>query len=397
MRILVVSPFLPHPNADHGGAVYLGTFLAELAQLAQVQVVAFAPEPQTPEPLTNGTGALGAVACHTVPFRRNDQLGPVELLRRRLGLLWLWGPRRQPLLVAKHRSQAFRRLLHQVKTAFRPQLCLVEFAVMAQYLDQLQGPCVLTDHEHGLMPPPTIGSRSFGRRRDKALWASYVRRHYKQADVVQALAQADADRLAALLDRPVRVRPPLVPLPETVVAPERADRRLLFLGDYLHHPNPEAAEFLAGQVMPRVRQRVPDAELWLAGPRAGQRVRALGQQPGVRFLGYEKDLASTLAQVRCLVAPVFSGSGVRIKVLTALAHGLPVVANELGLQGIAAPDGALLRGETADELADACVRFLDSPAAAAAAGAAGRDWARKTLGARSLVEQQLELFRALLS
>jgi glycosyltransferase involved in cell wall biosynthesis len=389
MRILVVSPFEPHPKADHGGAVYLGTFLAELSRHAQVQVVAFAHEPR-PLPLPG-------VPCHTVPFRRNDQLGRLELWRRRLSLLWLWGPRRLPLLVAKHRSGAFRQLLQRVQAEFRPEVCLVEFAIMAQYLDALTGPRVLTDHEQGVMVPPRIGPGTFGPRRDKALWAGYVRRYYKQADVVQALAPQDADRLGALVGRPVGVRPPMAPVPETALAPQHAGQRVAFLGDYLHHPNPEAAAFLAEQVMPRVRQKVPDAELWLLGPRADQRVRALGQLPGVQFRGYVKDLAGTLAQVRCLAAPVFSGSGVRIKVLTALAHGVPVVANELGLQGVSAPDAALGRGETADELAQACVRFLDCAATAAAAGAAGRDWARNTLSAQNLVRQQLDLFRTLLS
>lgn len=389
MRILVVSPFEPHPGADHGGAVYLGTFLAELARHAELTVVAFGHEPRS-EP-------LDGVPCHTVPFRRNDQLTAGELFRRRLRLLWSWGRGRLPLLVAKHRSRAFRNLLHRVCAAFRPQLCLVEFAVMAQYLADLrQLRCVLTDHEHGLALPPKIGPGTWGVRRDQALWGDYVRRYYPQADVVQALARADADRLQAMLEQPVNVRPPLVPVPATPVAPAGTRRRLLFLGDYQHHPNPEAAAFLAREVMPRVLDQVPDAELWLAGPRANDGVQAL-QKPGVRVLGYVDDLAATLAQVRCLVAPVFSGSGVRIKVLTALAHGLPVVANELGLQGVAAPHSALGRGETADELAAACVHFLDSPEAAATAGAAGREWATKNLGAVKVVEQQLQLFRTLVS
>ncbi|MHC4512227.1 MAG: glycosyltransferase [Planctomycetota bacterium] len=390
MRILVVSPFEPHPAADHGGAVYLGAFLAELSRQADVRVVAFAQEPKAP--------ALGGVTSHTVPFRRNDQLGPGALGLRRLRLLWLWGLSRLPLLVAKHRSRAFRELLHRVTLEFRPQLCLVEFAVMAQYLEDLpEQRCVLTDHEHGLAVPPSIGPGSFGRRRDEALWRDYVRRYYRQAEVVQALTQPDADRLAALLERPVGVRPPLVPVPENPVTPASAERRLLFLGDYRHHPNPEAAAFLAHHVMPRVLDKVPDAELWLAGPRAGDEVRALGQHPGVRIVGYVENLQATLAKARCLLAPVFSGSGVRIKVLTALAHGLPVVANELGLQGVTAPHLALGRGEGADELAAACVRFLDSPEAAASAGAAGREWALANLGAARLVEQQLALFQALLS
>ena len=174
--------------------------------------------------------------------------------------------------------------------------------------------------------------------------------------------------------------------------PDRAGPLLLFLGDYQHHPNPEAAAFLAREVMPIVLRTVPDAELWLAGPRADHTVQALGKCAGVRVLGFVDDLRSTLAQVRCVVVPVFSGSGVRIKVLTALAHGLPVVSNQLGLQGIHAPDHATARGESAEELAAACVRFLGSPADAAEAGAAGREWALAHLGADKLVQQQIALF-----
>ena len=149
-----------------------------------------------------------------MPFRRNDQLGAGELLLRRLRLAWSWGPGRLPLLVAKHRSRAFRRLLHRVTAEFRPQLCLVEFAVMAQYLDDLPAErCVLTDHEHGLALPPRIGPGTWGRQRDQALWGDYVRRYYPRARIVQALAQTDADRLQATMERPVSVRPPLVPLP----------------------------------------------------------------------------------------------------------------------------------------------------------------------------------------
>lgn len=389
MRILVVSPFLPHPGADHGGAVYLGAFLAELSRHAEVAVVSFG-EPHSE--------SLGGMSTYTVPFRRNDQLGAAALFLRRLRLLGTWGPGRLPLLVAKHRSRALRRLLQGVATTFRPQVCLVEFAVMAQYLPDLVAcPTVFTDHEHGHAVPAQIGPRSWswGRQRDQALWNDYVKAYYPQADVVQALTRVDADRLRARIGHPVGVRPPLVPLPPTPVTPVHAGHRLLFLGDYRHHPNPEAATFLAREVMPRVREKVADAELWLAGPRAGDEVVSLGQCPGVRVLGRIEDLAPTLAQVRCLVAPVFSGSGVRIKVLTALAHGLPVVANALGLQGVTAPPAAVGRGETAEELAAACVHFLDAPEAAAAAGAAGRDWASQNLGAAAVVVQQLALYRTL--
>ena len=355
------------------------------------------------DPPAHGTAQrLAGIPHHTVPYHHNDQLAWPALLLRRARLAFQWGVQRMPLLPAKHRSRAFRELLKEVAGSFAPDIAMVEFAPMAQYLLDAMGfgegcRTVFTDHEHGEALPPRIGPGGWGRRRDQRLWPHYVRHYYRRADVVQALTKDDADRLSELLNRPVPVRPPVVSLPEAPVAPSPDHHRLLFFGSYQHHPNPEAAAFLAREVLPRVRKEVADAELWLAGTEAGNDVRALGKLSGVSVPGFVEDLPALLAQVRCVVAPVFSGAGVRMKVLTGLAHGLPVVSNALGLSGVDAPADAVLRGETADELAAACVRLLKEPRLAASAGAAGREWALANLGPRNLALQQYRVFEELLS
>jgi glycosyltransferase involved in cell wall biosynthesis len=170
---------------------------------------------------------------------------------------------------------------------------------------------------------------------------------------------------------------------------------MLFFGNYLHHPNPESAIALATEVLPRVRATLDSAELWLAGAQAGPEVLALGELPGVRFLGFVDDLPAVIAQARCLVAPVYSGSGVRTKSLFAMAHGLPIVANQLGLQGMDAPSTTYTTGEGPDELAAACLRFLEDPGLAAKAGAAARDFVRGRFDADEAARRQVERIRAL--
>jgi glycosyltransferase involved in cell wall biosynthesis len=229
------------------------------------------------------------------------------------------------------------------------------------------------------------------------LWRRYVHRYYPLAELLQAINEHDARALAAMLGRAVEVRPPLVMLPEHAVAPRNAGACAVFLGDYGHHPNPEAAKFLAREVWPRVRAERPEARLRLIGPRADRSVLALGQLPGVDVVGFVPELTVALGGARCMVAPVFSGGGSRIKVLTALAHGLPVVANQLALAGIDPPVGATCRAETAPELAKHVLHFLADADAAAMAGAAARRWAETTLDARHLAREQLERFEALLT
>lgn len=393
MRILFLTPFLPDPDARHGGAVYLGTYLQELAQHADVALASLVSQSEQAAGSVVPDGlARVALVAHT-PLR---ELSGINRWRHKLQMAGAWGPGGMPLLAAKHRSASLASRLTELRSEFAPDVVLVEMAVMAQYLELFEGtPTVLTDHEHGAALPAAIAPLGFGQGRDGRLWQRYVKEHYARASVVQALNSDDAEHLASLLGRQVEVRAPIVPLPGTIVAPARAPARALFLGNYLHAPNSEAAIRLTHEVWPRVRARCAEAELWLAGAHAPSAVCALAKQPGVSVLGAVDDLGELFGQVRLLAAPLYSGGGTRMKALTCLAHGLPVVSNRLGLRGVDAPTPAATLGTSADELADAVIDLFDHPDRAAAAGAAGRRWAEENLSAQRLVSSQLDRLVAL--
>jgi glycosyltransferase involved in cell wall biosynthesis len=149
-------------------------------------------------------------------------------------------------------------------------------------------------------------------------------------------------------------------------------------------------------VLPAIRAALPAAELWLAGAN-GDRIAHLAALPGVRCLGYQADLAALFAQVRLLLAPVYSGGGFRMKALTALAHGLPVVTNALGARGCDAPGEFRMVAESPAELAAAALVWLRDGAAAARAGAAAHAWVRTNVSAGAVAASQLERVRELLA
>jgi glycosyltransferase involved in cell wall biosynthesis len=184
-------------------------------------------------------------------------------------------------------------------------------------------------------------------------------------------------------------------VPAIAVKPDRAPPRLLFLGDYRHHPNPEAVRHLASSVLPEVRRTLPAAELLVAGPNQ-DRLADLAAVPGVRLVGFARDLPELLGSVRCLLAPVYSGGGLRTKVLTALAHGLPVVTNALGARGPQVPAPARIVVEDDAGLAAAALRFLREPDLARQAGELAHDWARDRLGPDAVAREQLEAINRLL-
>lgn len=383
MRILVLTPFLPHRRAPHGGGVYLASLAESLAAHAELGLVALVRP-----------GEQASANDHPGPWRWQALLPfaerPAGRGRRghQVRMLWRW--RHLPLVAAKHWHPDMPALLRRAIAEFQPDVAMVELAQMAQYLPFLQGvPTILTDHEAGCPANTTTGLGRWADRRDVRLWHDYAQRHFRQASLVQAVTEEDAVSLRELLDREVLVRPPAFVVPANPVAPERAPARALFLGDYSHQPNREAAEILARDVLPLLRRQSADAELWLAGPHE-DRLGDLASSPGLRVLGFVPDLAELFAEVRVLLAPLWSGGGFRMKALAALAHGLPVVTNELGSRGCSATAPARTVAEGPQALAAATVAMLRSPALAAEAGRAAFAWARANLAGDAVARQQLE-------
>ena len=319
--------------------------------------------------------------------------GSPEGFGHRLRMLARW--RRTPLLAAKHHNPGITDALTRARREFRPDVVLVEMAQMAQYLPSLRGlPTVLTDHEDGRSGNAGTGLGRWADLRDAALWDAYVERTFALADRLQAVTEEDAAALRARLARDVTVRPAALAPPHEACDPGAAPASALFLGDYLHRPNPEAARRLAEEVWPRVRQRCPEAQLLLAGPNAAA-VGDLDRREGVRVLGYVDDLQALLGSARLLLGPLWSGGGFRVKNATALLHGLPLVTNALGARGCAAPPPACVTAETFDGLADAACELLLDARHARAAGAQARAWALTQFSAGSVAAAQLEALRDL--
>jgi glycosyltransferase involved in cell wall biosynthesis len=195
------------------------------------------------------------------------------------------------------------------------------------------------------------------------------------ADLVLAVSEADAAKL-----RGRRADPRVVPNGVDTAAiayrepsPGSA-RTLLFMGPLDYRPNADATRWLVSSVLPAVRRRLPDARLRLVG-RGSERISA----EGVDALGYVPDASVELRRADALLVPMRMGSGIRFKVLEAMASGVPVVSTRLGLAGINAEPGKhALVGSTAGELADATVQILEDRSLARSVAQA----------ARALVEQQ---------
>ena len=129
-----------------------------------------------------------------------------------------------------------------------------------------------------------------------------------------------------------------------------------FVGGFRHTPNVDAMRHFAADILPRLRPRVPDCTLYVIGSNMPDQVKQL-EAPGLVPLGHIPVLADILHRVRCTVAPLRYGAGVKGKVFESFAHGLPCVMSEIAAEGLDLPDDlAWLVARSPEEFAEKMAR-----------------------------------------
>jgi glycosyltransferase involved in cell wall biosynthesis len=153
---------------------------------------------------------------------------------------------------------------------------------------------------------------------------------------------------------------------------EGGSHDIVLAGDFGYAPNMAGAKILRDQVLPAVRQVVPDARLILVGRDRYGQARELQREPDVVVTGEVPDTHPYLCQAGVITVPILHGGGTRYKILEALALALPVVSTPLGAEGLEVRDGEHLLIRDIDQFAEAIVSILLDPAMGQELGHKGR-------------------------
>jgi glycosyltransferase involved in cell wall biosynthesis len=377
MKLLVLSPFPPRRDAPHGGARWVAGLVAQLAGSHRVGLLTLrGPGEQGVEPEIAGlcelVGEIERGSARTSPVRTWRE-------RQRLAMAATGAPG----WAVGFSVRGFAAALDRVVSEWQPDVIHIESVVMAQYAERLDGlPIVVVDHD------PADGSRSMRRFRARVL---------RRANAVVAFTDRDRTAIAALVPTlrieriPLAVDVPLVPLD-----PVGNGRDVTFIGNFMHPPNVDAAERLAGGIFPRIALERPDARLVLVGadPPASLQARASDK---IVVTGQVADIHTFLDAAAVVVAPISSGGGMRVKALEALASGKALVASSLALEGIDVRGGehALVAADDS-AFARAVVGLLDDDARRMALGRAARAWAETHVEWRPVTAAYESLYASLL-
>jgi glycosyltransferase involved in cell wall biosynthesis len=134
---------------------------------------------------------------------------------------------------------------------------------------------------------------------------------------------------------------------------------VLFCGAMDYSPNVDALRWYFGEIHQRLRELVPDLQVWIVGKAPVPEVQAYGQLPGVTVTGGVPDVRPYYRRSWLQIVPLRVGGGTRLKIPECLAMGTPVVSTTIGAQGLdLVHDGDILLADTPADFARETARAL---------------------------------------
>ncbi|MCX7820035.1 MAG: glycosyltransferase [Kiritimatiellae bacterium] len=360
MRLLVLCPELPHARVISGHRIVYERLQRLLARGHEVGVACFADQADQPR-AAEWTGRLLEL----------EILPPPPLTRR-------WAPlpawmRRAPPPFSEWFSPAMCRLVGDMVERSRYEVVIAEFSVMAQvflrnpYLPAVRR--VVSVHEcetvaarrrAELLNYSTAGLLERWRRDRLAVYEFEV---YRAADVITVLTPQERYHV-------LEYAPDL----RTVVIPSGVDTRvfrpaerptpidgIIFTGHFGHEQNRDAVRWFLDRVWPGIRDQHPELFFYVVGPNPPPDIRdSPWRDPRIVVTGEVADVRPYLHRSAVYVCPIRMGSGLRGKVLEAMAAGVPVVATSAAVEGIPVqPGGTCLIADDADVMREQILWLLD--------------------------------------
>jgi polysaccharide biosynthesis protein PslH len=372
MKILLVTPMPPRPQAPGAIPLVLHAQLAGLTPRHDVTLVTVAgPDPDEWAALDR----LCASGIDVQAVRRAEPHSIQRWKRRwRLGSAWLRG--RHPWRTIWFWEPGVQQILDHL-LATRPfDLVMVEDNAMGIYRYRTQAPIVFTEYEVRRPRPVNWRGWSYGHPIKWALseadwyrWPRYQRAVWRRFDRIQVFTQRDAAAVRSIapeLAGRIRVNPFSVELPAEADPGREEDGSIIFVGNFTHPPNVDAALWLGHEIMPLLRARCPGIRLTIVGIYPPEPVQALACDD-ITVTGRVPEIEPFLECAAVVLAPIRTGGGQRMKVLHSMALGKAVVTTSRGAEGLAVnrhkPKPPLAIAESAEEIASATAALL------AAAGA----------------------------
>jgi O-antigen biosynthesis protein len=386
-RILWLTAYLPHAGT-HGGAGRMLQLLLRLSRKYRITLLSFVEDKDELEFLPQVESICEHVtAVQRVPPPR-WQLFPYEPFEA-------------------FRAPQMEKVLQQYLEDYDYSLLQLEYSQMGCYADRKLGiPSLLTLYEvdfAACLRRARLEKSPWNKARWFYNYLQVLDREVRlagRADAAVCMTEPDARMLRRFCASvPLHVVNTGVDLDYFRPASKPAtEPRMIFVGAFQHLPNVEAMTYFCREILPVIRQRLPDAKLTIVGSKPPPDVVALSRIPNVEVTGRVEDLRPYMAASSVYVVPLRLGVGIRGKILEAWSMAMAVVTTRVGCAGLRCENGKnILVSDTAESFAANVVTLLEDPQLRLRLGAEARRVVEEYYSWDRSAQQLHALYQSLLS
>lgn len=230
-------------------------------------------------------------------------------------------------------------------------------------------------------------------------WEKY---YWRRADKLVAVSEEDKEEMQRLIpEKNVEVIPNGVDA--DYYAAKKVERRypprvLYGVTNFEWLQNQEATEELIKNVWPYMKRGFPSAKIWIVGRKIPEWLKEMARKNS--DIEITENIPDARDAYRCasiMVAPIRGAGGTRLKILEAMAAGLPVISTSIGVAGLGVKNEKnVMIADSNKGLAEKAIQLLKNPAFAEKIGESGREHVRKYFDWKPIIKLHDRIYKELL-
>lgn len=380
MKILMLTPYLPYPPSS-GGQVRSYNLLKNLGKKHQIVLVALIKTDEEKQFVKH----LEEYCKQIYVCKRSESPWTFKNI-----IQSIFGA--YPFLIVRNFSPEAKKLISELIDRDNFDLIHAETFYIMPHIPETDIPILLVEqtieyrvYQHFVKSMKFFFLKFFFRL-DILKLKFWEKKYWEKADLVIAVSETDKKKMRQLLPNlKIKIIPNGAGEDLThLFQKEKKVARPIFLyqGNFSWLQNVEAAQILAQKIFPKIKQKIPNAVCYITGQKAREKIAYL-EKYGVVI----NDISSSQTdQVKLgyqsasiFLAPIKGPGGTRLKILGAMAAGLPVISSQVGIEGLEVQDGVdILIAQKEDDFVDKSIEILHNPIL----------YQKIRLNARRLIEQK---------
>lgn len=334
MKILMLTPYLPYPPAS-GGQVRSYNLIKNLGKRHQIYLVSLIKN-KNEERFVNKIRSY----CQEIHLcYRSEKPWTIKNI-----LKSIFGP--YPFLIVRNSSNQAKSVIKKLLEKNHFDLIHAETFYIMPNVPQTKTPTLLAEQTIEFQVYQHFVNKLFFLLRPffsidilkLKYWENF---YWKRANMIIAVSQSDKEKMLKIQPN---IKTEIIPngAGEDLMKIFTTEKKLsqpifLYQGNFSWLQNIEAAHYLTKNIFPKIKKKFPQSICYIAGQKAKEKIGKL-ENKEIKIIEIQpseiKKVKEIYQEANIFIAPIFGPGGTRLKILGAMAAGIPVISSPVGVEGL---------------------------------------------------------------